>query len=164
MKKLILDTSICIDLHKGELLKTVLRLPYQFVLPDVIIAELNDPAGETLLALGFTEEGIYGEEVKSVFELRNKYFAPSFNDLLALLLAKRNFCDLITGDNALRKAAKQEAVTTHGLLWLLDQMVADTVLPSVQAADALEKIVTEGSWLPKKECDERLKKWRRLIF
>ena len=61
MKKLILDTSICIDLYHGKLLKAVLKLKHKIVLPDFIIAELKEPAGELLLHLGFTEEGTSDE-------------------------------------------------------------------------------------------------------
>lgn len=161
MNKLILDTSICIDLHNGKLLEAALQLPHVFVLPDVIIAELIEPAGGLLLKLGFTEEGTSGEETQIISALRNKYSEPSFNDLLALLLAKRNSCCLITGDSALRNAAKQEGVATHGLFWLIDEMVKRNILTGAQAADALERIIAEGSWLPKRECKERLIKWRR---
>ena len=161
MSKLILDTSICIDLYNGKLLKAALQLPHEFVLPDVIIAELIEPAGERLLKLGFTKEGTSSEETQHVFALRNEYAAPSLNDLFALLLAKRNDCYLITGDNALRNAAKQEGVKTHGLLWLLDAIVECKILPQAEAANALERIIAEGSWLPKKECEARLNKWRK---
>ena len=161
MKKLILDTSICIDLYYGKLLKVVLQLSYEFVLPDVIIAELIEPAGELLTQSGFIEEGTSGEETNDILALRNEYIEPSLNDLFALLLAKRNSCPLITADNALRNAAKQEGVTTHGLLWLLDAIVEAKILTGVQAAEALESIIAAGSWLPKKECEERIKKWRR---
>lgn len=161
MKKIILDTSVCIDLNNGKLLKTVLQLAYEFVLPDVIIAELEEPAGKMLLKIGFVEEGTTGEETEVIYSLRNKYKEPSFNDLMALLLAKRNACYLITADNALRNAAKQEGVTVHGLLWLMDVLVELKIITKSNAFKALKSIIEAGSWLPKRECEERFKKWRR---
>lgn len=161
MKKIILDTSVCIDLNNGKLLKTVLQLAYEFVLPDVIIAELEEPAGKMLLKIGFVEEGTTGEETEVIYSLRNKYKEPSFNDLMALLLAKRNVCYLITADNALRNAAKQEGVTVHGLLWLMDVLVELKIITKSNAFKALKSIIEAGSWLPKRECEERFKKWRR---
>jgi predicted nucleic acid-binding protein len=161
LKKLILDTSVCIDLHNGKLLDIVLQLPYKYVLPDVMISELLEPAGEMLLTIGFFKEGTSGEETQTIYALRNKYIEPSFNDLLSLLLAKKNACCLITGDNALRKAASKEGVATHGLLWLLDEMVLCGILSGPKAANALRIIIAEGSWLPKNECENRFKKWRK---
>jgi hypothetical protein len=160
LKKLILDTSICIDLYNGKLLKAVLQLPHEFVLPGVIIAELIEPAGELLIKLGYAEKETSGEEIKNIFALRNKYTGPSTNDLFSLLLAKRNSCPIIKGDNALRNAAKKEGVAVHGLLWLIDAMVNSKIITGIQA-DALKSTIAAGSWLPKKECEERLKKWRR---
>ena len=161
LKKLILDTSICIDLYHGKLLKAVLQLQHQIVLPDVMIAELEEPAGELLLKIGFIQEGTSGEEANNIFELRNEYASPSTNDLVALYLAKRNACYLITGDNALRNAAKQEGVTAHGLLWLMDILIEKKMITKSQAFEALKTMIKAGSWLPKKECEERFKKWRK---
>jgi predicted nucleic acid-binding protein len=93
--------------------------------------------------------------------MRNKYLAPSFNDTFALFLAKKNSCCLITGDKALRKAAELEDVVSHGLLWLLDEMVKNSIIKKAQAVIALEKIIAWGSWLPKKECEERFKRWSK---
>jgi hypothetical protein len=161
-KKLILDTSVCIDLYNGNLLKATLRLPYEFVLPDVIIAELKEPRGEYLLKLGFLRESFPGDAIQNIIELRSGYSGPSTNDLFALLLAKRNSCQLITGDNLLRRASVQEGVSTHGLLWLMDRMVESRLLNGEAAVNALENIIREGSWLPKKDCEERFKKWKDL--
>ncbi|HOX15220.1 MAG TPA: hypothetical protein PLP18_03740 [Smithellaceae bacterium] len=161
MKKLILDSSVCVDLYHGKLLKAVLQLPHKIVLPDVIVAELEEPAGELLLKIGFTEEGTSGEETKEIVALRNEYVSPSTNDLVALYLAKRNACYLITGDNALRNAAKHEGVITHGLLWLMDALIGKKIITKSTAVEALESILDKGSWLPHKECEERFKKWRR---
>jgi hypothetical protein len=162
LKKLIFDTSVCIDLYNGNLLKVVLQLPYEFVLPDVILAELMEPHGEFLLKLGFLKESLPGDDIQNITTLRSRYSAPSTNDLFALLLAKRNSCPLITGDNSLRKASIQEGVSTHGLLWLMDAMINYRLLTGKAAVTALENIIREGSWLPKKDCDERLKKWKVL--
>jgi predicted nucleic acid-binding protein len=161
LKKLILDTSICIDLYHGKLLKAVLQLQHKIVLPDVIIAELEVPAGELLLKIGFIQEGTSGEEITDIIALRNEYASPSTNDLVALYLARRNACYLITGDNALRNAAKQEGVTVHGLLWLMDALVELEIITKSKASKALNSIIAAGSWLPKRECEERFKKWRK---
>ena len=161
LKKLILDTSICIDLYHGKLLKAVLQLQHQIVLPDVMIAELEEPAGDLLSKIGFIKEDISGKETNDIVALRNKYASPSTNDLIALYVAKRSTCFLMTGDNALRNAAKQEGVTAHGLLWLLDTLIEKKIITKSKAFEALESILDAGSWLPKRVCEERFKKWHR---
>jgi predicted nucleic acid-binding protein len=158
-RKLILDTTICIDLFHGELLDNATRLPYELALPDVIFHELISPPGEMFLQAGFSEIHLSGEYTEQIILLRNRYPKPSTNDLFALLLAKIHSCPLITGDDTLRKAANEEGVPVYGLLWLLDTLVDQAILTTEEASDSLRKMLAGGSWLPKKECEARLKKW-----
>ncbi len=159
-KKLVLDTTICIDLFNGQLLEKVAKLPYELALPDVIIEELIKPSGKDLIQIGCVVLSLDEEGIRQIISLRERYPKPSTNDLFALLLAKLNSCGLATGDDSLRKAAKEEGVPVHGLLWVLDKLIDHALLKPLEAAEALERILAEGSWLPKKECDTRLKKWR----
>ncbi len=54
MKKFLLtcvvDTSLVIDLYIGEILHEAFHLSYQFLAPDVIIEELQEPDGQWLIA------------------------------------------------------------------------------------------------------------------
>jgi predicted nucleic acid-binding protein len=159
-KKLVLDTTICIDLFNGQLLEKVVRLPYELVLPDVIIEELIKPPGKDLIETGYTVLPLDEEGIEQIILLRERYPKPSTNDLFALMLAKLSTCSLVTGDDSLRKAAKDEGVAVHGLLWILDKLVNHSILRPLEAAKALERILAEGSWLPKKECDVRIKSWK----
>jgi predicted nucleic acid-binding protein len=159
LKKRILDTSVCIDLHFGGLLEAIQELPYEFVLPDVILAELIKPPAETLRRLGFVSVSFAGDELRHIMTLRDCYPKPSTNDLFALYLARKNAWPLITGDKALRKAAESENVSVNGLLWLLDELVRHNVITKNTAAQALERILASGSWLPRAECEVRLRKW-----
>lgn len=159
-KKLVLDTTICIDLFNGQLLEKATRLPYELVLSDVINEELIKPPGKDLIEIGYTVLSLDEEGIEQIISLRERYSKPSTNDLFALLLAKSNTCSLVTGDDNLRKSAKNEGVAVHGLLWLLDKLVDHSILKPLEAAEALERILAEGSWLPKKECDIRIKRWR----
>ena len=139
-KSIVLDTTICIDLFNGQLLEKVTNLPYELVLPDVIVEELIDPPGEYLMQIGYKKLQLDEETIGQVIALRERYSKPSTNDLFALLLAKMNSCEILTGDNDLRKAAKEEGVTVHGIFWILDNLVEYKVLKSEEAADALERI------------------------
>jgi rRNA-processing protein FCF1 len=109
-KKLILDTTICIDLFHAQILGKAIRLPYELVLPDVIVHELINPPGELFIQSGFSTLQLGEDIIDQIILLREHYSKPSTNDLFALLLAKINTCPLITGDDALRKAANEEGV------------------------------------------------------
>ena len=53
MTVLVSDTSVIIDLERGELLESVFQLAVDFAVPDLLFhRELAGPLGDRLLALG----------------------------------------------------------------------------------------------------------------
>jgi predicted nucleic acid-binding protein len=157
----VIDTSVLINLHTGGVLQALFYLPVHLSAPNVLVEELVEPDGPTLVTCGLTSYGLSSDETLEVQHLRARYHGPSVNDLFALVLAKTLDATLLTGDAALRSAAEQEGVPTHGALWLLDEMVCLAVIPPQLAGRALERMLAKGSRLPSGECEERLNRWRR---
>lgn len=155
------DTNIWIDLHCGQLVAQIFELPYKFIAPDVIIAELDDPPGQSLVSLGLRQYRFSGEQVAQVQSLMTKYRGLSPKDLFALVLAKELKGILLTGDRLLRKAAEAEGITVHGTLWVLDTLVTRGIILPREAAAALRRMLSSGRRLPKQECQARLKRWER---
>jgi len=149
-----------IDLHVGELLCLLFRLPYRFVTPDMVAAELEEPDGETVVGLGLVKETLSGEQLLEIRELRGRYRGVSANDAAALLLARDLGITLLTGDGQLRKAAKLEKVSVHGTLWVMDEMLGLGVIAESEAAASMECMLGNGRRLPIEECRPRLKRWK----
>lgn len=160
MPRCVLDTSICLDLSNAGLLEVILRLPHEFLLPDVIAEELKEPSGQRLVELGYTPVSLSGEHIGRVTDFAERYRRPSRVDLFALAYARVHECILVTGDAALRTAAEAEGVDVHGVLWILDDLVAQNILPPAEAANALDRMIASGSWLPQEDCSERINRWR----
>lgn len=125
----ILDTNICVDLFNGNLLESVLRLPDVFLLPDVVLGELKEPDGNSLISLGYTSIQLSSDAVQIVFQYAEQYTKPSRADLFALAAAKTLEVTLLTGDKNLREAAQSEQVDVHGLLLLLDKLFEAQIVP-----------------------------------
>lgn len=157
---IILDANICVDLSNGNLLVAVLRLNDTFQLPDVIIEELKEPEGTTLVSLGYQPRRLSPEEVQIAFQCASKYAKPSRTDLFALVAAKTSNSILLTGDENLRKAAIQERVEVHGLFWLMDKLFESKIVSGPDLAMALESIIVKGARLPRKEIQQRRDKWK----
>jgi predicted nucleic acid-binding protein len=157
----ITDTNIWIDLYRGGLLAKVFLLPYRFIVPDVIIAELDEPSGAYLLSLGLQEHGFSGEQISQVQALVRKHRGVSPNDLFALVLARELKATLLTGDQLLRKVAKKEGVSIRGTLWILDELVTHAIVTPRRAAEALKLMINSGRRLPHQECQARLRRWER---
>jgi predicted nucleic acid-binding protein len=159
----VVDTNIIIDLHRGGVLKEFFRLPYTVFAPDVIVAELLEPAGKILLGLGLQSVDFSGVEVVRVIELSRNHPEVSINDLFAVLLAEARGTMLLTGDKRLRRIAEQEHhLQVHGTLWVLDQFIKRKLILPTEASSALRKMVESGSRLPRSECERRMQKWSRL--
>ena len=65
MTVLVSDTSVIIDLERGELLESVFQLAVDFAVPDLLFhRELAGPLGDRLLALGLRVEELSPGEVQ----------------------------------------------------------------------------------------------------
>ncbi len=157
--RLVLDTSVIIDLQRGGIVKELFALSYEFVSPDVIIAELGEPDGTDLENLGLKSAEFTSEQVREVLELTPHHPHISARDIFALLLASHGGLPLLTGDRSLRNLAGKHRVPVHGTLWILDEMVKQSVLTKGQAVHALRQILLQGGRLPAEECEKRLRTW-----
>ncbi len=151
------DSNIWIDLHRGDLIDEAFLLPFEFMAPDVIIAdELLTPNGGELVQLGLQEKELSGKQVLMVVDLAKRYVRPSRQDLFALVLARETDAILLTGDGDLRNVAHEISVEVHGTIWLLDQMVDRGIIDKRERANSLERMIKSGSRLPKNEIKARL--------
>ena len=155
----VVDTSLLIDLYIGKILDEFFQLPYSFIAPDVIIAELHEPDGQTLFKLGLQQSELTGSCILDVLHLRAQYQRPSVNDIFALITAREFNATLLTNDKSLRKAASHQGVPIHGTLWVLDELVRHTIIVPVRAAIALKLMCEKGSRLPQDECHKRFRLW-----
>ncbi|MBE0616706.1 MAG: type II toxin-antitoxin system VapC family toxin [Proteobacteria bacterium] len=153
------DANVWIDLADGGLLAEAFQVGVEWLTLDLTAGELVS-CGADLMALGLRTATLPGPQVAEMFTLRGRYPKPSLTDIGALVLAKYVGGILVTGDGDLRKAAEAEGVPLHGTLWILDELVRlDAVAPG-RAADALDRMLRQGSRFPKAECDRRLRDWR----
>ena len=156
---LVTDTNIWIDLENGGILADVFTLSYRLLIPDFAILELIHPNWETLHGLGLEAIELMGEQVIELPHLSQLHKSLSITDLAAFLLAKTLKAILLTGDWRLNELAIANGLTTHGVLWLLDDMVYFQVLTPGRAATALIRMLEQGARLPEDECYRRLSNW-----
>lgn len=155
------DANVFIDLHRGGLLGALFALPFSFLAPDVIVAEMERPDGHELLARGLQSVSLSGEQVAAVAGLAAVHRRPSVNDLFAYVVALAEGAMLLTGDAALRQLAESEGMVVHGTLWLLDELVRLAIIGPEEATQGLERMLASGSRLPEKEWRRRMRRWSR---
>lgn len=156
MQLLISDANIIIDIEAGGLVKQMFRLEYRFGVPDVLFdLELREQHGH-LVTLGLEVLEVKSESVRYAETLGERYRAAGAMDLLALALARQECCPLLSGDKALRQAAKKEGVDVRGTIWLVGEMLQAKVVTRKQARAAYAAMLSDGRRLPENEIKKQL--------
>lgn len=153
-------------MHCIGLLQLMCSLPYEIHTVDFVAAELIDEdqkkAFEELVVNGKIVVNSFTAE--EVMEIVAKHSSVSGNlsipDCSVCYYAKKHDVPMITGDRRLRRHAEKLSIEVHGILFLFDDMVANSVISPIDAANKLEELMTLNSRLPQAAIRERIDKWR----
>lgn len=161
MLVLVSDTSVLIDLERGNLLELTFQGPWPLAVPDLLYQrELAPHNGAYLKGLGLGVLALSGDESAFAQQVSGSCPKLSLPDCFALALARRDDHVLLCGDGALRQESGQRHVRCHGLLWLLDELLAHR--PDLRTAlrEGLQLAAGHPRFrLPKHEVARRLADW-----
>jgi hypothetical protein len=159
---LVSDTSILIDLERGEIIEAAFKTTYEIAVPDLLYKrELAPHGGPALVKLGLKVLEVDEVGVGLAQKYRTQEKRLSLADVMSLALAKRQACTLLTGDGALRALAESESVECHGLFWLFDVFEQQAILSFTRLHDALDRIGNHPRCrLPQDELARRLLRYR----
>lgn len=156
------DSSVLIDLERGGLFEVAFASTLELAVPDLLYdRELAATGGEALKALGLQVVSLAPEEVGFAQTTQRQRPKLSLPDCFALAYARRPEHALLTGDAELRTFAESIKIECHGLLWLLDCLIAIAATTPGAMHTALEKIARHPRChLPKQEVRKRLEMWK----
>jgi predicted nucleic acid-binding protein len=161
---LVNDANILIDLLKINLLDTFFKLEFDFQVTDMVFAEIRE---ENLADLKrcidlnlLTMQGFTFEDLLQIQLIEDNNPVLSVADCSCLCLAEKFSGTLLTGDGALRRIAEQQNIPVHGILWVLDELIARGLLAKTEAHDKLLQLKELNPRLPDHECRKRLKAWK----
>ncbi len=155
------DASCLIDLRKGGLLNVLCELPYKFVVPLPVRAEVQDLSKhqwQILCDAGMIIYDLNPDEVGQASQIKKRHLGLSINDCFCIVSARSHSGILLTGDALLRKVANQNCLCVHGVLWVIDQLNVTGVCEKsrlVQALNIWQR--DETVFLPQDEISARLK-------
>jgi hypothetical protein len=163
MQILVSDTSVLVDLERGDLIEATCRLPHQFVVPDLLYRrELQAYEGPRWTASGLQIAELSEAEVQLAQAVRLEISQLSLPDSFAFALASQRRWTLLAGDGALRNYASARQVRVHGVLWVLDELNASQILGNSDLFAALLAIsIHPRCRLPRAEIEQRLELWSR---
>lgn len=154
-----IDANFIFDLDAGNILDCLSRLGYTFFMANFIAHEIQTVPLERLRRCGLEIVDLEPGQVSEIFELHRTHQGLSYRDLSAFVLARDTRSVLVTGDSRLRTMAEGNGVECHGTLWILDALVDGGILKGARAADAVRLMQANSRWLPRMQCDLRMKRW-----
>lgn len=155
------DANIWIDLHNADLLDATFELECTWRTPNIIVRdEVLTVDRDLLVDLGLDVRTLSGDELNRILSLNGRYPQPSPKDLSVLVVADEDDGIVVSGDGPLRNAAKAEEMAVHGVLWVLDRLVEETIITEKRAATALNAMLQQGARLPGDPVEDRLDDWQ----
>lgn len=158
MPILVSDTSVLVDLERGQLLPEIFHLPFEFAVPDLLYEkELAGPLGAQLVSLGLRVEVLTPAELSFAAVARRQDARLSTPDTFAFAIAHSRHWTLLTGDSVLRELARAQRIEMRGVLWLFDQFADGNHIDMVRLHQGLSAIFAHPRCrLPATEVRQRL--------
>lgn len=159
------DSSCLIDLRKTSLLDAFLRLPYELLIPNTLFEEellkFSAAQKKALLRGGLKVVDLPGESVLLARQVARDMPHLSIHDGFAYALAEsRPGCILLTGDGPLRAFARKQQIDVHGVLWVIDELHANSISSAGTLLAALQALASDPTVrLPPRELAAYLKRY-----
>ncbi len=132
--------------------------PHRLVTLDLMAFDLETPTLSEITQTGIVAISTPIEVMLEMSQLAMKHKISTFDGAL-LLYSKSTSSILLSGDKALRNAARIEGVSIKGTLWVLEEVVKKGILQSSQAVLILERMFLLGRRLPPDEATSKILKW-----
>ena len=94
------------------------------------------------------------------------FFNRSFTseDISLMTLAFQQKAILLSGERLMIKWCRDHYLEGHGIIWLFQQLIDQSLIPANLAADKLEFLLEENERLPLTICQERILLWRDELY
>ena len=165
MRIVVSDSSCLIDLNKASLLEPLLKLPYEFLIPNTLFEDelLSFTAAQkrAMIRGGLKVVDIPGDGVLRAQAIVQAAPRLSVHDGFALVLAESHPDSiLLSGDDALRTLATKRRIEVHGVLWAIDEihrcrLAATSTLRAVLKAFSTDPTIR----LPRRELVAAIKRF-----
>jgi predicted nucleic acid-binding protein len=159
MKVVIHDACALIDLLKGSLVELWIKCGIEIHTTQLALLEVEDDPAHLRNSGALRIRELSDADLGELLSFQKSFKALSLQDCSVLRLAQELDAPLLTGDKDLRAVAERNGMRVHGMLWVLDMMLEQGVLTTIDAARSLRLLLGEGSRFPRSECERRLKLW-----
>ena len=168
-KLIVSDANIFIDLISMGLIGDFFLLPFDIMTVDFIMRELKKSRQKEIVQAyearkKLTIQTFSADEIDEINVLRESAgYKVSIQDCSIWFCAKKKGASILTGDKALTTRARGDGIEVHGLLYVLDQLVEQNIIPPALASEKLSELTSYNKRLPEKLVSELISRWDRII-
>ena len=153
------DANILIDIIHLDLVKEFMALEFELYTTNFVFAELDSKQQAKLKSKKLIKINATEEEMRFIFELMEQHGGLSFEDCSMWYFAKEMNGILVTGDGSLRAKAKLSGVEVRGVIYILEAIKKQAILPVNDCIEKLERLKVLNKRLPMAEIDKRIAVW-----
>jgi len=159
-RRCVIDASVLLDFSVGDIFEYLFAPPFDHRTSDFVADEVSESYGlDQLRRLGLTIFGLDETEISEIATIQAENPRLSISDISLFILVRRDGGFLLTGDRLLNQYSSSHAITCHGTLWVLDELVQGGSLNPADAGEALMRMRRANRRLPRQECDTLLSRW-----
>jgi predicted nucleic acid-binding protein len=168
MKLAVTDACIFIDIHELDLTIGLFSLPIEIHTTSDIFRELYPEQQKQLITFQdhkkFHIHHLSANDRQIIFKAQYPN-GLSDNDKTVIHLANQIDTLVLSSDKAVRHHAKKQGIEYHGMLWILDQLIANHLISKSIASQKLQQLIQKNSFYKSNvdlvlEMDKRLKLWK----
>lgn len=169
-KLVVSDANIFIDLIAMGFIGDFFQLPYDIMTVDFIMRELKKSGQKEIVRAYETRKKLTirtfsSDEIDKINALRESAeYKVSVQDCSIWFCAKTSGAAILTGDKALTVKARGDGIEVHGLLFILDKLVEQNIIPPSLASEKLSELTSENKRLPEKLVKEFIFRWGSLMI
>ncbi|MEX2596386.1 MAG: hypothetical protein WEC59_05585 [Salibacteraceae bacterium] len=163
MKIAVTDACIFIDLFDIDLIKEFIQLPFEIHTTEQVFIELEPGQQKQLKTAGIH---VYNSQAEDYLKIEDIGLPRSLSiaDKSVLYLALKLDATVLSSDKVVRNSAKIRSIDYHGMLWIFDQLIENSILSKVDALSKMEVLIEVNSMFKgnkklMKEIDYRKKNW-----
>lgn len=150
MERIVIDSSIIIDLIGLDLLPSLAKCPFEINTTDLIQTEIKKNP-EILIKLikdKVVKIRVFAtEELEFLLDQNSDDRSISIHDHSVIFLANELSAIILTSDNKLASKAKALKLEIHGIIWIIETMLKAKIITKKVAKSKILDLPNVNSWI-----------------
>lgn len=167
LKIAVTDACIFIDLYDLKLVESFFKLKLEIHTTFAVFIELSEE--QRLVLKAYQSVGwlvIHNLYETDFIQIYSQEYPKSLSeaDKSVLHIANKINACVLSSDKVVRNCAKNKDIKYHGMIWIFDRLVSETILTKKEASEKLKYLIATNNIYQNnaplvKEINKRLKDW-----